>query len=175
MMTSNTIPPSMLRRLLDENPAGWNVGPVCGDEEQTVRWIKVTVLPSANVTLGLSDTGYWVRGDGATIGIGKAPEPISLLPCLECSLEELRNALSSGLSRVGLPPELERTFPLSLLVACGLGSGSEYWVRLALDRVEQGILTEEIRDTLRIVLASAPTQKLRHRASAILAKIEKPE
>ena len=161
------IPLTLLHVLNDEHAREWSSGPVRGHERQMVRWIEVAELPPSKLIIGLSDSGYWVRG-GATVEIANGPHAISLLPCLECPSEMFRQALRDSLARRGLPDALEDTFPIDDLIVAGLKSGSEYWTRLALDRVEEVGATPATRDVLRAAPRSAPTQPLRHRVRAML-------
>jgi hypothetical protein len=161
-------PSDTLKRILAERNVDWNSGPLRGNEDQTIRWIKVGYIPSANLTLGLSDTGHWVRGGGATIEVAKSALAITLLPCLEVPVEEFRQVLRKGLCDLGLPCELEEMFPYSDMVVAGLTSRSDYWTKLALDRVEDGVRNQQVENALRSASAFAATQKLRHRAKALL-------
>jgi hypothetical protein len=128
------IPNALLQALIDEHASDWSSGPVRGHEHQMVRWIEVAELPPSKLILGLSDSGYWVRGGGATIEVANGPHALSLLPCLECPSETFRQTLRNGLARRGLPEALEVTFPIDDLISAGLMSGSEYWTKLALER-----------------------------------------
>lgn len=168
------IPRTLLQALIDEHASDWSSGPVRGREHQMVRWIEVAELPQSKLILGLSDSGYWVRGGGATIEIANGPHAIALLPCLECPSEMFRQALRSGLARRGLPEALEETFPIGELISVGLKSGSEYWTKLALERVGEVGATPATRDALRAASRSAPTQPLRHRAKAMLKTAAAP-
>jgi hypothetical protein len=162
------IPHPFLQALNDEHAYDWSSGPIRGQEHQMVRWIEVAELPPSQLIIGLSDSGSWVRGGGATVEIANGPHAISLLPCLECPSERLRQTLGDGLARRGLPDTLAETFPIEDLILAGLKSGSEYWTKLALERVGELGATPATQDALRDASRSAPTQPLRHRAGALL-------
>jgi hypothetical protein len=145
-----------------------------GREERIIRWIKVANIGPAKVTVGLSRDGYWVRGDGATVEVANGPHAITLLPCLEIPIEDIRNSIRNGLVDLSLPLHLEDTFPLTDLVVAALASGSELWTRLALDRIEEGFCNERVNNALGEASVYAPTQHLRHRAKALVDRPNPP-
>jgi len=162
------IPRHFLQVLIDKHTSEWFFGPARGREHQVVRWIKVAELPPSALIVGLSDEGYWVRGGGPTIEVADGPQAITLLPCLEYPSSIFRSALSIGLAKCGLPESLDETFPLDDLIIAGLQSGSEYWTKLALERLGEVGATLATRDALRFAARSAPTQPLRHRAKTLI-------
>jgi hypothetical protein len=143
-----------------------------GNENQQVRWIEVARLDlkSVSVTIGLSENGYWVRGDGATIEVADGGGAITLLPCIEVSWQELKTKLSDGLIQLGLAEELSDTFPIDALIVTALVSRGEYWTRLAMDRIEEKGALSSVRKALAAAERVAPTQQLRHRARRLLGR-----
>ena len=148
----------------------WEIGPMRGKEDREVRWFKLAAIGSKRIKLGLSDDGYWVRGGGATVEVANGPNIVTFLPCLELSFEELRQAGRKGLAQAQLSASVGDTFPFSDLIVAGLESGSEYWVTLALDRIEEGVRDGQVDEAIRSAAISAPTQRLRHRSKALLGK-----
>lgn len=162
------VPRQFLQPLILKHSSEWSSGLTRGREPEVVRWIKVAELPLSPLIIGLSDQGYWVRGGGATIEIADGPQAITLLPCLEYPTPVFRRALGTGLAQRGLPESLDETFPIHDLIIAGLRSGSEVWTRLALERLEEVGATSSIRDALLLAVQSAPTQRLKHRAKALM-------
>ena len=164
------IPAEILGNIVVQNEYVWRQGPMRGKEYKSIRWIPVAEIGRTNLEIGLSDDGYWVRGGGATVELANGPHAISFLPCLELPLEEVRQTIRNGLVRIGLSSQLEDTFPVADLIVAGLTSGSEYWVTLSLERIDDGVRNERVYDAIRIASTSAPTQKLRHQAKRLLGK-----
>ena len=154
--------------LLDEGR--WEIGPMRGKEHREVRWFNLADIGPKKLKIGLSDDGYWVRGGGATVEIANGPHVVTFLPCLEVSIAELRQTIRTSLAQAQLSASLGDTFPFSDLIVAGLKSGSEYWVTLALDRIEEGERNEQVDEAIRAAAMSAPTQQLRHRSKALLSK-----
>ena len=162
------IPADVLQRIAVRDGCEWESGPIRGNEDRSIRWITVAEVGPTKLKLGLSNDGYWVRGGGATVELANGPHAITFLPCLEIPLQELQQTIRSGLIRIGLPPEFECTFPYADLIVAGLESRSEFWIKVALERIQEGERSERVIDAIRVASASAPTQKLRHSARRLL-------
>jgi len=117
------------------------------------------------ISIGLSENGFWVRGDGATVEEAGGSEAITLLPCIEIPWRELNARLSDGLVRLGFSKELSDTFPIDTLIVTALLSRSEYWTKLALERVQERPATMSLKKALAEAERVAPTQQLRHQAT----------
>jgi hypothetical protein len=164
------IPSNALESLSNAPCGSWKAGPIRGNENRNLRWVEIARLDLRPVTIsiGVSDNGYWVRGDGATVELADGGDAITLLPCIEISWRELKAKLSDGLRRLGLAEELSDTFPIDALIATALVSRSQYWTMLALERIEERGVISSVTKALAEAERVAPTQQLRHRARRLL-------
>jgi hypothetical protein len=139
--------------------------------EKSLRWIPLAALETSSIQLGLSFDGWWVvPGPHTATEFRPGVRCVFLLPVLEVPLDEVRRVLAKGLQQKGLPEDLLAAFPFEDVVATGLESSSDYWVRLALTWAEQLPASEQLRDTLQTVATEGPTQKSRHAARTLLAR-----
>ncbi|WP_397570120.1 hypothetical protein [Schlesneria sp. T3-172] len=167
---THSIPAETLQNIVAQDERAWQRGPMSGKEDTSIRWIPVADVGRTKLHIGLSDEGEWVRGGGATVEVANGPHALSFLPCLDVPLEEVRQTIRNGLVRIGLPSSFADTFPLANVIVTGLTSGSEYWVTLALERIDDSVRNEQVDEAIRSASTSAPTQKLRHQAKRLLGK-----
>lgn len=155
-------------------PEEWQSASKRGDESVAVSWIPVVDVSSCGIILGVCADGYWVRGDGATIEVVDGCDaPIAMLPCLEIDSESLLALLRGGLATLDAVTILSDTFPLIEIALCGLESRSERWISLAMNRLDEGLRDTRFESALLALTQNAPTQRLRHRARALLRRIKK--
>ena len=162
-------------------------GPSCQDSP-TLRVIPVAEFQQLEhpwpgvpqigtpVGIGLSESGRWVKfyrqAEGHTLVIEHRPgrNAVFLLPLLEARPSEVRSHLADGLARLGLPPELGDTFPITAMVCAGLrmksagGDSPEDWVSLAFRWAEEIDTTPDLERCLQHLADHGPTAKVRQRA-----------
>lgn len=152
----------------------WMTSPRRGNESELIKWIQVAVLPVSRVALGVTDTGEWVRVDGATVELGSDPTPITFLPCLETPRQDVANLLEAGLTNLGISPDGVSVFPWERVIRSGLNSQSERWIEHAMQYLQGGESGLEFLTELDRLSSNAPTQHLRHLARSTYFKATKP-
>jgi hypothetical protein len=163
-----------LVRELDRPAFLWKMSQDHDSEGSIIRWIPIANLVHARIQLGLSSTGLWVRTTPRSVTIFEPQTPcVSLLPVLEVKLNDLRRLLGEALQRVGLSRAFVGTFPFEDVAITGLTSCSEHWSGLALKWVEQLDVSVPLEDGLAALMASGPTQRLRHSAQKLIARRRK--
>lgn len=140
-----------------------------------MSWIPVVTLDAARVRLGVSSDARWVRATQDSVAeFEPGANCVFLLPVMEVQLDEVLRRLREGLRAKALPEELLELFPLQDIVATGLESHSERWVRLALVWAEQVPASQNLIAALRKLVISGPTQRLRHAGQKLLARCAGP-
>ncbi len=159
--------------LLQNANLRWFCSPKYGaGEASSLQWIPVGELAEARMRIGLSEDGEWVRIEPASVAVFRDSGPL-FLPVLAMRFNEIREILREGIQAMGIPEAIEETFPFEDVVLLGLESGSEYWVRLATDRVLKLLPSARIIESLVDSSERAPTQQLRHRAKKLAARMRR--
>ena len=122
----------------------WHVQPVFSVIKEVVfsinsdnKWVKITSSGKESFIDGSYD--------------------MSLLTLLEQPYSDLRCEIKQALSERRIGESLINTFPFNLVILSGLKSGSEYWIRLALNWLEEdkSLIVDEISS----ILKSIPSNK----------------
>ena len=151
----------------------WSVRPRHGEGEgSSLRYVQIGELADARMQIGLSEDGDWVRIGQASVAVYRAGSPI-FLPVLIMRFSEVRRILLKGIRSIGVSKAIEEIFPFEQLVTVGMGSGSEYWVRFALDRVLELPPSMTLLAALIDSSERAPTQQLRHRSKKMAAQMNR--
>lgn len=96
---------------------------------------------------------------------------IYFLPILEEQLIEVKDVLQSGLAAMNFYGDIEKIFPFEGIIALGLKSASKHWIHLAIERASELSASGRLAGSLDEASTSAPTQRLRHEARRLAARM----
>lgn len=127
------------------------------------------------IEIGLSKKGNWVFVKGKLLYECKGAlvtDVIFLLPLLEVKYESLKSLLTNsleGLNRL----DMYNSFPVRDILITALNSNSEYWIKLALNWLEEiGNLKYYFQEIFQISNDKKYSQKTRHQALKLLSKTQ---
>jgi hypothetical protein len=121
-------------------------------------WQPVIEIGEHGTILGVARDGSWVVGHDATSVRPADGAPMTLLPVLERSYQEVDRAIASHVATAGQPP-------WDHLLHLALTWSSDYWPGRALDWLENGYPPIGLLDTLAWLKdESGRSQPIRHRA-----------
>jgi hypothetical protein len=148
----------------------WSVVSVCG---MPIEWAPLLKVGSSEVEIGISRQGMWYIGDADDcLPINSTTVSVRTLPLLELEVSEFKRRVSEMLIKVQIPLDqidggLE--LPLRTSVNTALSGLSEYWIALALERLQLLKLFPETAQLLSVLAESTQaSQHVRHKAKRLL-------
>lgn len=154
----------------------WEPGFVRGYSNRRLWWAPILQIGKLHYREGFTKAGDWVAecSDGLAIIEQSHNAYCALLPILERSPLEIKNALSASIKRLPYSESIIEAFPFSGTIQFGLSMG-DYWADLALSWIEtfDHFERQQYADALRLILLDADrvSQGTRRRVQYILSEI----
>jgi hypothetical protein len=135
----------------------------------TATWCPLIRFAESTKALGVTRAGPWwwgvEREDGWEIYPLEGDAVVGILPLLEMPFGALEHKARHSAIRLGIPPQrLLRTLPLATIIRAALATGSDYWVRLAVEWLEDSDIASQLQDAIGSAASEVRLeQSLRHR------------